>query len=131
MDLQRECRERSGWDAMTEAEWTGLAHEDIPRPVELSFSVSELCATLPPPTTHLDDLLQQKCRSNWVAATLSHPHHVGCSLLRRPRAAMSPPGEPRTMGARAIPGELPAGCTVLRLPDDGFMGQTKTKMKLY
>jgi hypothetical protein len=45
-----ECRALGGRDAMTEAEGTGLTHEDIPRPVELSFSVSELCATLPPPT---------------------------------------------------------------------------------
>lgn len=81
-----------GWDAMTEAEWTGLAHEDIPRPVELSFSVSELCATLPPPTTHLDDLLQPQCSSNWVVTTITYPQHVGCSLFRRPCAAMHAPG---------------------------------------
>jgi hypothetical protein len=47
---ESEYRVKGGRDAMTEAEGTGLAHEDIPRPVELSFSVSELCATLPPPT---------------------------------------------------------------------------------
>jgi hypothetical protein len=78
--------------------------------VELAFSAIPFephsCPPLRPPIAFFE-LRLARVATIGIPGHFSGPHHVGCSLLRRPRAAM--PSRVKAileMGARACAGQL-------------------------